>query len=411
MNYSSRVYADFAAAAPMWPRVQHAWQGACKNFGNPSSLHQFGRESKELLNLARQKIARLLECHPHELIFTSGATESTNLALLGIIRAQLRKPHVITLAIEHPAVLAPLQHEAKAKRITLTILPVTTHGQVKLATLKSALKPTTRLVSIMAANNEIGTLQPIRQVAGVLKTYQKQTGQKIWLHTDASQFAAWHQFTVDQLGIDLLTLSGPKIGAGSGIGLLYHKHETPLEPLFYGGGQQTGLRSGTENVMGAIRIQIALQETWQRLPKIKKKIRIYRDKIADELVNFFPNSIRNDQPEGLPNLLSLTFPSLDAEQIVYLLDQAGIAVSTGSACSQTDPKHAGMNLRTIGREYDDIYSTIRISLGWTTTQRDTQKIIHAFKIALQVSQAQSGLTRRVTRTGKIIARNYAFSAQ
>ncbi len=400
---TDRIYLDYAAAAPRWTVVTKGL--ARSSFANPDSPHESGRAARAELEMAQRTLARHLACGSDELILTSGATEANNLAIFGIVHALHETtgdvPHIITSTIEHPSVLAPIE-ALEEVGVPVTFVPVTKTGQIDLVALEASILPETGLVSIMAANNEIGTIQPLREIRSLLNAVNP----KIILHTDAAQLAAWQTFTVDDLRADAITISGAKLGGLIGTGLLYLKRGTPLMGQLRGGGQQQGRRAGTPDPTLAMSLATALGEVRAQLPGAHERVTKLRVKIWQALAAELPTLIRNDQMDGLPNILSVTLPGLDAEAAVYALSAAGVDISTGSACSVTDDQHRGHVLAALGRPAD-LISTLRFSLGWQTT---AEEIAHAIPVITDVIRSvhtQTAQTSQIQQVGQKIATRYA----
>lgn len=401
------IYLDYAASAVMWPEVKTALHKTHEFYGNPSSLHLRGRQARSVWDDSLKTIARLIECHTNELVITSGATESNNLAILGLMRQFLpQNPHIITTNIEHSSVDEPIRQLEK-QGAKITYLGVNKKGLINLQELKDAFTPNTRLVSIIAANNEIGSVQPINKIGKIIKQHNKTVQTPIYFHTDASQFAAWNKFNVDQLKADLITISAAKIGGPHGAGLLYIKQGTPLEPIIFGGNHQMGLRSGTENLAAAVGLSTALTKVWSELPAVTERVRGLRDNLEKELLRQIPQSFTNSTPQGLPNLLSIVVAPAQASLALYALDAAGICCSAGAACSIKKPGQNNRVLAALGLSAEHQQSTLRFSLGWHTTKLE---IAQAKKIIPRVINKiikQSQQLFELEKTGKKIAAQYA----
>lgn len=376
------VYLDHAATTYLDPRVKKAmdlfWDD---NFGNPSSIYQAGRRAKKALDEARTTIARVLHCQPNELIFTSGGTESDNLAILGVAKANdasgQSKKHIITSQIEHRAVLNACKY-LETQGYDITYLPVDSVGLIDPTALQSALRADTLLVSIMYANNEIGTIQQVQELAAM--THQYGDGSTLF-HTDACQAAGALSLDLQKLGVDLLTLNGSKIYGPKGIGLLYIKQGTRIQPLLYGGGQEKGLRSGTENVPAIVGLAKALElGNYEKAAENKRLIEL-RDYFFTEFTVKLSNvRLNGDQKNRLPNNLHVTIDGIDGEAFLLLMDEAGIACASGSACDSkmNEPSHV---LLAIGLTEEAAQSSIRFTLGKRTTKKDldytVEKIVEA----------------------------------
>jgi cysteine desulfurase len=356
-------YLDHAAATPLDPRVFAAMRPHLEtDYANPSSLYRAARVTRQALEQARATIANILGAKVTEIIFTSGATESDNLAIQGVLRAHPGAGWVAT-AIEHDAVL----------RIPgATVVPVSSAGLVDPAALAAAVTDATVLISVMMANNEIGTIQPIADIAKVVARIRadrdlRGIGLPLYLHTDATQAAGYLDLHVDRLRVDLLTLNAAKLYGPKGTGLLYVRQGTVLEPLIYGGGQERGRRSGTENVAGAVGLATALELVHADREAEARRLTALRDDALARLRAALPDLILNGHPtKRLPNNLNLTLPGAEGEGLVLYLDNAGIMASTGSACTtgSLDPSHV---LLAIGRTADEANSSLRLTFGRSTT--------------------------------------------
>lgn len=389
-----RIYLDTAATTPVDPRVIKSMLPYFSQVsGNPSSLHREGVLAGKGLSSARQKISQLLRAHSDEIIFTSGGTEGDNLAILGVAHGLLsnhkldRPGHIITSSIEHQAVLEAC-HRLEREGWEVSYLPVTTEGLIDLEELEKSLRPETALVSIIYANNEIGTIQPIRQVAKILRDFRKKNNdlRLPYFHIDACQVPRFLTLDVEKLGVDLMTINGSKIYGPKGVGCLFVKRNTFLEPILVGGGQERGLRSGTENVAGAVGLATALELVLHSQEKDNEKIRAVQTYFIDQLISLPGASINGIVGENrLPNNISVTFPGVLAEWLVISLDAKGIACSAGSACSahHRDDSHVIMSL---GKDRDYADSTVRFSLDKITTKKDIDYVISCLKSILTQSK-------------------------
>jgi len=383
-----KTYLDYAATTPCDPKVAKAMSGFLKkDFGNPSSIHNFGQKASMAIGGARQLAAEFLGCESEEIVFTGSATEADNLAIFGVVKAtKVAQPHLITSQIEHPAVLESCR-ELERRGVQVTYLPVGKDGVVEVAELKKALKSNTVLVSVMYANNEVGTIQPIAEIAEVIK----KTNPKTLFHTDAVQAANFLDCDVKKLGADLLTLSGHKIYGPKGVGALYIKKGTPIEPIIYGGGHERGLRSGTENVAGIVGLGQAIKEIQNPKSKIQNiRIRQFRDKLIKTILKIIPASRLNGSlAQRLPNNVNISFDGAEGEAIVVALDQKGIAASTGSACSSgsLEPSHV---LLALGLSEEVAHGSLRLTLGKYNTAKDVEKVIKVLPIVIQKLRKISG---------------------
>jgi cysteine desulfurase len=356
------IYLDHAATTPLDPRVKKEMD-SIKTYANPSALHQMGLEAKEILNNARNKIAKILNCKAEEIIFTSGGTESINLALKGI-----GKGHIITSKIEHPAVLETCKYlEKKGNKITY--LDVDKDGLISLKDLEKAIKKETILITIMYANNEIGTIQPVKEISKIAKKH------KVPFHTDACQAG----FLDLNINADLITLNGSKIYGPKGIGILYKRKEIILEPLMHGGGQEFGLRSGTENLTSIVGFAKALELAQKEKDKENQKLTKLRDYFIDKVQKEIPRTfINGHKTKRLQNNANISFLDVEGESILLYLDHKGILVSTGSACSSKKLEISHV-LDAIGIKHDAAHGSIRFSLGKSTTKADLDYVVKELK--------------------------------
>ncbi len=371
------VYLDYAASTPVDQKVQRAMTPFLRSeFGNPSSVHQLGQRSRVAVETARERIATFLGCSANEVVFTSGATEANNLAIQGIVAREspLQRPHVVTSAIEHESVLAPIQALEKEGTIEATYVKVGKEGIVNPQDVEKAIQKNTILVSIQYANSEVGTIQPIPHIAKIIKKYKIQdTKYQILFHTDAVQAALYLDCSVEKLGVDMLTLSSHKIYGPKGVGVLYIRKGISIHPLFFGGGQEQDIRSGTENVGGIVGMGEAIREIQNPKSRVQN-IRIRQ--LRDRLMKIIPQRISGAKLTGsllqrLPNNVHVLIKGVEGKDVVLLLDQKGIAVSTGSACSERsqEPSHA---LLSMGYEQAEARSALRITLGKHTRRRDRE---------------------------------------
>jgi cysteine desulfurase len=358
------VYLDNNATTPLDPAVAEKMsQFAAKYFGNPSSLYPIGREVKEIVNEARETIAKALGATRSEVVFTGSGTEADNFAIRGILDACPDKREFITSAIEHPAVLRTASYLEK-KGIKVTYLPVDKFGTIDIEFLKEAITPQTALISVMHANNEIGTIQPIEEVAKIAKK------RGILVHTDAVQSFGKIDFSVDKLGVDLLSIAAHKIYGPKGIGALYVRKGTSICPLIHGGHQERELRAGTENTIGIVGFGEAVRLLKERGDKDKKRI----EKLAAALKNGIEERIPKVKFNGheksrIKGTLNFSFLGLEAEAILLALATKEIYVSTGSACSE-GAEEVSHVLTAIGLNPVVARSSIRMSLGRFNTEED-----------------------------------------
>lgn len=363
------VYADHAATTSLSPKALAAMTPYFQQaYGNPSSLYAFGQQAKTDLDAARADIARCLNARPEEIFFTSGGTEADNWAVKGVAELRSGKgKHIISTAIEHHAILHSLQHLEK-QGFQVTYLPVDGLGRVDPAAVKAALRPDTILISVMAANNEIGTIEPITQIGAIAK----EAG--VLFHTDAVQAVGHIPVDVQAWGCDLLSLSGHKFHGPRGVGALYVRKGLRLPPLVHGGGQEKGRRSGTENVAGAAGMAAALVEAVERMPQESQRLSALRDRLIQGLTQIPCSRLTGDPAHRLPGTASFVFEGAEGEALLLHLDAKGICASSGSACSSAslDPSHV---LLSIGLPHAVAHGSLRLSLGAENTDEDVDYLL------------------------------------
>ncbi len=371
----SPIYLDNAATTRVLPEVAAALLPyLTEQFGNASSIHVFGQRARAAVERARRQVAALIGAAPAEVTFLSGGTEANNLAIQGIASAYRRgNPcHIITSAFEHPSVLAPCQ-ALESDGVRVTYLPVSAAGRVTVDDVAAALTDDTLLVTVMLANNEVGTLQPVADI-GALVAERRRRGQVIFLHTDAVQAVGKIPVNVETLRVDLLSLSGHKIHAPKGIGALYVAKHVRLAAQQLGGHQERDRRAGTEAVANIVALGCAAQLAAERLDQMVT-IRTLRDELERELQLRIPGlAVNGSASPRLPHISNLGFDGYDANRLVIALDLAGIAVSTGSACSSgsTEPSHV---LRAMGLPPERVRGSLRISLSCETTAADIARVV------------------------------------
>jgi cysteine desulfurase len=338
-----------------------------EEFGNASSVHHMGLVASERVNDSRETIAQTLKVDPSEILFTSGGTESDNLAVIGVARAnKWRGKHIITTSIEHPAISETTTYLEK-EGFEITYLPVDGEGKISLDDLKAAIRPDTILVSIMFVNNEIGTIEPIEAAGKLIKEINKDT----YFHVDAVQAYGKVLIRPKSMNIDLLSVSGHKIHGPKGTGFLYIKKGTKIVPICYGGGQQKGMRSGTENVPGIVGLSLAAKMCYQDFDEHIEKLYELKQYLIDALQNRLQD-IKINGPkcrDGAPHIVSLSIKGLAAETVLNMLSSKGIYVSAGSACTSNNP-HVSDTLKSIGLDRNLLESTIRISMSVMTTKEE-----------------------------------------
>jgi cysteine desulfurase len=374
------TYLDHAATTPLDPRVRDAMapflDGA---FGNPSSLHRRGREAHDALETARAEVAALLGARPAEIVFTGSGTEADNLAVFGAVAAMEGPLHIVTSAFEHPAVLEPCR-QLERRGVEVTYLPVDRDGIVRPESLAAALRPTTRLVSVMAANNVVGTVQPLAELAGLAH----EAG--ALFHTDAVQAAGKLPLSVERLPIDLLSLSAHKLHGPKGVGALYVRGGVALEPVVRGGGQERGLRSATENVAGIVGFGRAAALAGDEMGADSARLVGYRDRVSEAITAQIDNAYLIGHPyRRLPGFLCFGFSGQEADAIrlLFALDDAGIAVSSGSACSAHNAGEPSYVLTAMGFDTIRARGSLRVTMGRFTTEHDIDHLLEALPKAAE----------------------------
>jgi cysteine desulfurase len=371
------IYLDYNATTPLDPEVAAAMQPyLVEYFGNPSSAHWYGQQTKQAVETARQQVAALLQCHAHEVIFTSGGSEANNHAIKGVAFAHReRGKHIITTTIEHPAVTEVCRY-LEMQGFQVTYVPVDGDGMVDMSALKSAIRPETILITVMHANNEVGTIQPIAEITRLAKP------RGIVVHTDAAQSVGKIATQVETLGVDLLSIAGHKLYAPKGIGALYIRHGTRLEKLIHGADHERQYRAGTENVLEIVGLGKACEVARHNLAANMAHMQAMRDRLAAGLQQQVPGIKINGHPEHrLPNTLSVSFPQLAANQLLAAM--TGVAASSGAAC-HSDTIEVSAVLAAMQVPLDYAMGTIRFSTGRMTTADEIDRAL-----AIVVAAAQS----------------------
>jgi cysteine desulfurase len=366
------IYLDYAATTPLDPRVLEAMMPyLTEKFGNPNSIHAFGREARMAVDEAREKIAALLNCRPSELVFTSGGTESDNLALRGVAAAYRQKGnHIVTTAIEHHAVL----HTCRALQdegFEVTYLPVDEHGLVAPEQVAEAITDRTILVSIMHANNEIGTMEPLADIVRAVKEKRPD----VLVHTDAVQTVGHIPVDVEALGVDLLSFAAHKFYGPKGVGGLFVRRGVKLVPQLTGGGQERNRRSGTENVAGIVGMARALEIAVAEMPREIPRLQTLRDELINGVLAQIPDSRLNGHPtQRLPHNANFSFLGVEGEALLLQLDLHGIAASSGSACTSgsLEPSHV---LLALGLSHEWALGSLRLTLGRFTTRQHLERVL------------------------------------
>ncbi len=359
------IYLDYNATTPVDPRVADAMLPYITDgFGNPSSGHRLGRQARAAVDDARARVASCLGCMAGEVIFTSGGSESNNTAIIGVVNAA-GGGHVITSAVEHPAVLEVVLELEMAGRISLTVVGVDGKGMVDPGAVERAIRPDTALVTLMLANNEVGTLQPVKEVAKLCRS------RGIAVHTDAAQAVGKIPVNVVELGVDLLTVAGHKLYAPKGIGALFLREGVPMEPLIRGAAHERGRRAGTESVLLATGLGAACSIVRQEIEAEVPRLTELRDRLAGRLRTGQPDLIVHGSGDGLPNTLSAAFPGVDANRLLeHLGDRVG--ASAGAAC-HSDRVAVSHVLAAMGVATETALSTIRMSVGRFTTEENVDR--------------------------------------
>ena len=370
------IYLDNAASTAVHPEVVKEMMPYFDvQYGNPSSIHQFGRKAKNAIQKARKQVAALIGAEPDEILFTSGGTESNNTILYGIPKLQgshLDQNHIITSSIEHEAILQPCK-EFENIGIKITYLPVDEHGIVNPDDITNSINPHTVLVSIMFANNEVGTIQPIKEISEICKKYQ------IPLHTDAVQAVGKIPIDVKELGVDALSISSHKINGPKGIGALFIKKGLKIDPYIRGGGQENGLRSGTENVASIVGFGKACEIAKERLNENISHFQTLHSSTLSRIIKEIPHVKLNGHPDKrIFNNIHLTFLGVNGEDLIIKLDEYGVAASTGSACSIHTQK-ASHVLQAMGFNHEQITGSLRISFGYLNTLDEVDQTVEVLK--------------------------------
>ena len=389
MKQDRKVYLDHAATTPLDPVVEEAMRPYFgEEFGNPSSIHTPGQHAQIAVDNARESLAQFLGAKWREIIFTGSATEADNMAVRGVVKAVHPKlaqgavPHIVTSVIEHKAILEPCR-ELEKEGVEVTYVPVNKEGIIDARGVENAIKKNTVLVSIMYVNNEIGTVQPIAEIAERIKRKKLELHNLEkgipYFHTDAVQALQYLDCKVDNLGVDLMTISAHKVYGPKGIGALYLRKETPIAPLVTGGGQEHNLRAGTENVPGIVGFARAVKIVAQIQNQEGKRLRDLQYYMIEEIKKRFPKFIlQGSREKRIPNNVNLRFHGISADSSLIALDQQGIYVSTGSACTvgAVEPSHVIMAL---GVSAEEARQTIRFSMGRSTTKDDIGYVLAALE--------------------------------
>ena len=390
-----RIYMDNAATTRVTEPVMEAMQPYfCEIFGNPMSVHSFGRDSRKAVENARRQVAAALGAQPNEIYFTGCGTESDNWAVRGAACANVKKgKHIITTAIEHHAILHTCEQLEK-EGFEVTYLPVDEFGVVRMDELEKAIRPDTTLISVMSANNEIGTIQPIEEIAKIAKAH------KILFHTDAVQAIGSIAFDVKAMGIDMLSLSGHKFHAPKGVGALYIRNGVHLQRLINGGAQERTQRAGTENLASIVGLGKAIELATANIERHNAQLTAVRDRLIDRILEEIPYTrLNGHRTQRLPGNCNISFQFIEGESLLLALDLKGIAGSSGSACTSgsLDPSHV---LLAIGLPHEIAHGSLRLSLSEENTIEQADKVVEALKEIVARLRSMSPLYDDFLREGK-----------
>jgi len=393
------IYLDHSATTPLDSQVFKKMQPYLTDvFGNASSAHSFGQEAIKGIDWAREQLSELFGCKFKEIIFTSGATESNNLVIQGVLKAfrdnKEKKYHIITSQIEHPAILEPCQELAKQGLIDVTCVGVNKKGLVSVEDIKKAIKDNTILISIMYVNNEIGTIQPIRDIGKMVEKVNKQRAKennkltafdKLYFHTDAVQAVNYCKMNAPYLHADMITISGHKIYGPKGVGAMYVREGTPIKSVSWGGHQEYNIRPGTYNVAGIVGLGAAVEliNDQESNEKTNQHIKKLRDKLIKGLEKAIPNiQVNGDLENRVPANANISFKNAEGESMLLMLDMEGVAVSTGSACASgsLEPSHV---LRAMGISAEVCHASLRFTLGEETSVNEIDKVIKILPTIVQ----------------------------
>lgn len=390
-----RIYLDHAATTPVKQEVLDAMMPYfTQNFGNPSSVYQVAQINKKAVDEAREKVASLLGAHPNEIFFTAGGSESDNWAIKGIVEANKSKGnHIITSKIEHHAVLHTCEYLEK-QGYEVTYLNVNENGQIDLDELKAAIKDTTILITIMYANNEVGSIMPIKEIGQIAKEHG------VAFHTDAVQAIGQVKINVKDENIDALSMSGHKIYGPKGVGVLYIRRGLKITNLIHGGAQERGRRAGTENVPGIVGLAKAMELAYTDFEEKNARIKGLRDKLMNGILNTVPYCKLNGDPVNrLSNNVNIGFEFVEGESLLLLLDMNGVAASSGSACTSgsLDPSHV---LLALGLPHEKAHGSLRMTLGEKTTEEEIDYVLEKLPAIVQRMRDMSPLYEDFIKSNK-----------
>ncbi|HEX3032195.1 MAG TPA: cysteine desulfurase NifS [Bacillota bacterium] len=380
-----KIYMDHSATTPVDPDVaQEVLKYMVEDFGNASSIHSYGRDARKAVEKAREQLAAAIGAEPQEIIFTSGGTEADNMAILGVANANCKKgTHIITSTVEHHAVLETCEHLEK-NGFSVTYLPVDENGRINVEDVKKAINKNTILITVMHANNEVGTIQPIKEIGQLAKEHG------IYFHVDAVQSFGKIPVDVKELNVDLLSISSHKIYGPKGIGCLYMRKGVRLSPITHGGSQERKRRAGTENVPGIVGFGLAAEKIVKEMPKESARLQALRDKLIKELTKIDHTKLNGHPTERLPHNVNISFKFIEGESLLLMLDMKGIAASSGSACTSgsLDPSHV---LLAMGIPHEVAHGSLRLTLGKVNNEADVDVVLEAVPQIVERLRAMSPL--------------------
>jgi len=394
-----KIYLDHAATTPVDKKVlKEMMPYFSRNFGNASSIHSFGQEASQAVEKARMQVSKYFNANLNEIIFTSGATESNNLAIKGVVKAyykkEKKKPHVITTTFEHHCVLETVKKMEKENLIEATFVSPKKDGVIDARDIKNAIKPNTILVSVMYVNNEIGTVQPISEIGKLIKKINeanklKAKSCKLFFHTDATQAVNYFDCNVEKLGVDLLSMSAHKIYGPKGMGVSYVKFGLDIARIQDGGAQEFGLRAGTLNVSGIVGLGSAIEKVKSQKSKVKSMV-VLRDYLINKILKEIPDSrLNGSRIKRSPNNVNVNFSRVEGESLLMMLSVEGIFASTGSACSSgsLSPSHV---LLALGLKPEETHGSLRLTLGKNTTKKEIDYAVKVIKKSVGKLRKVSG---------------------
>ncbi len=388
----TKIYMDHAATTPVRQEVlAEMLPYFTEHYGNASGIYAVAKESKKALEHARAQVAEAIHAKPSEIYFTAGGSESDNMALRGVAEAMQQKGnHIITTKIEHHAILHTCEYLEK-HGFAVTYLDVDENGKIRMEDLKAAIRPETILISVMFANNEIGTIQPIAEIGKLAKE------KGIVFHTDAVQAMGHVPIDVEQMQIDLLSISGHKLGAPKGIGAIYIRTGIKVCPLIFGGAQEKKMRAGTENIPGIVGLGKAVELAVTEMPEVTPRLEKMRDRLIRGILDTIPYSKLNGHPtDRLPGNCNISFEFIEGESMLLLLDAAGIAASSGSACTSgsLDPSHV---LLAIGLPHEKAHGSLRLTLDWDNTDAEIDEVLQKLPPIVQRLREMSPLYEEIMK--------------